>query len=134
MKTTELKTIADYPAYRIVEPQPRKVWKADETFAIPYHSARYGTLWHFYMLGSVVSYAQRYSNCPIAALDRARKNGHDLHFAIALPTVVSSTPSPKATVVGLGWGDRIAFEGRTFELVKANNDNVSLREVGTVDA
>jgi hypothetical protein len=121
--------IEEYPAYKIVEPTPRKVWKADETFALPIRTRNHGTLWHFYMLSSVVSYAMRYNNCPIEALDRARENKHQLHFAVTLPTVISAHPKPQQTVVGLSWGDLIKFEGRTFELKRSPNDNVSLVEV-----
>lgn len=123
--------IADYPAYQIVAPEPRKEWKADETFAIAFESRRYGTLYHFFKLGSVVSYAMRYNECPIKAIERARERKHELHFAFALATVISSSPKPKETVVGLSWGDEIKFEGRTFKLVKAPNDNVRLQEVVT---
>jgi hypothetical protein len=127
--TIEAKTIADYPAYRIVEPAPRKEWQADETFAMPIQTRSHGTLWHFYKLGSVVSYALRTNSCPIAAIDRARANKHEMHFAFALSTVLTAWERPKETVIGLGWGDHIKFQGHTFQLVKAPNDNVRLVEV-----
>lgn len=129
MTATETKTIADYPAYRIVEPAPRKVWKAGEQFAIAFETRSHGTLYHFFQLGSVVSYALQSNSCPIAAIDRARANKHEMHFAFALSTVITAWERPKETVIGLSYGDEIAFEGHTFQLAKAPNDNVRLVEV-----
>jgi hypothetical protein len=115
--------------YDIVAPDPRKVWKAGEEFAIGFQSRHYGTLYRFYQLGSVVSYAMKNGSCPVAALDRARAHGHELHFAFALSTILSDPPQAKHENVGLAFGDTIKFEGRTFRLEPANNDNVKLVEV-----
>jgi hypothetical protein len=123
------RVIADHPAYKIVEPPMRKKWAAEETFALPFQTRNHGTLWHFYMLGSCASYALTYNECPIKAIDRARERKDKLHWAIPLATVISNPPPPKRTVIGLDFGDRIYFEGRTFELKRAPNDNVSLIEV-----
>jgi hypothetical protein len=129
MTTTETKTIADYPAFKIIAPSERKVWQADEVFMLPRQTRHHGVLWSEYMLGSVISYALRSNSCPIEALDRARSLRHELHWAIQLSVCISNPPPPKRTVIGLQWGDHIRFEGRTFELRKAPNDNVSLVEV-----
>jgi hypothetical protein len=119
----------DCPGYQILVADPNKKWVADEQFAIPFQSRNHGVLYHFYQLGSVVSYAMRYKQCPIAGLERAKANGHDLHFAFALATIISDPPQAKRTVTGLAFGDVIEFEGRKFKLAPANNDNVRLVEV-----
>lgn len=121
--------LADYPAYTIIEPRADKVWKHGERFMLPRQTCNHGTVWSSYTLGSVVSYAMQYNNDPVQAVDRARANGHRLHWANHDATVISSNPPPKHTRYGLQWGDYIKFEGRIFQLQKAPNDNVSLVEV-----
>jgi hypothetical protein len=121
--------VFDCPGYQIVAADPNKKWVADEQFAIPFQSRHHGVLYHFFQLGSVVSYAMRYKQCPIAGLERAKANGHELHFAFALATIISDPPQAKRTVTGLNFGDVIEFEGRKFKLAPANNDNVRLVEV-----
>lgn len=79
-----------------------------------------------YRLGSVVSYAMQYAECPIEALDRARSLGHALHWANPCATVLSAHKGQPRKAVALKMGDLIRFEGHVFELAPAPNHNIKL--------
>lgn len=82
-----------------------------------------------YQMGSVVSSALRYNECPMKAVERARGFGHALHFAFALGTCLHSGPIVKGRYIGVELGQRIEFEGRTFEIAAAPNRNIKLVEI-----
>ncbi len=52
-------TIADYPAYRIYKPYDGRKFRPGEKIAIPYETARYGTLYRFYTLGNTAKTLSR---------------------------------------------------------------------------
>jgi hypothetical protein len=125
--------IATYPAYDIVEaPATKAFWKDRDVFALPV-AARFGihkgeVLWHFFTLGSVVSYALTNGEDPIAATERAIGNRHQLHWANQNAVCIHDGPHTKKTVIGLNWDDVIRFEGHLFSLAHDHNDNVRLVE------
>jgi hypothetical protein len=107
-----------YPGFDVVEaPEDIPVQLvAGENIAIPYESRRHGTLWHLCRINSVVSYAMRYGECPVEALDRARKINEKLWWINKLPTTIDGLGRPKVTYTGLKEGQIIRFEGRIFRI------------------
>jgi len=77
-------------------------------------------------MGSVASYALRYNQCPIEAVDRAKRYENDLYWAIELATVISDPPTKLEECIALEIGDRIYFEGHIFKLNRTRNGNVGL--------
>lgn len=128
---TKENLIVDYPAYAIYKtPEWRQAKMIDEMeFALPFESRSHGIQYHFFKLGSVIGSAVRNGDDPLAALERAKGFGHNLHFAFPLAVVIHNGPKEKANKIALNWGDVIGFHGKRFKLVKAPNDNVSLVEV-----
>jgi hypothetical protein len=52
-----------------------------------------------------------------------------LHFVFGLGSSITSGRKEKTDKIALEWGQKIVFEGRIFELVKAPNQNVRLAPV-----
>jgi hypothetical protein len=80
-----------------------------------------------FRMGSVVSYALRYGVCPIAAVERAKGFGHDLHWISGTATVLSNSPQARRRVIEVAIGQTITFEGRLFEITKQPNSNLGLK-------
>lgn len=79
-----------------------------------------------YQLGSVVRYAMKYNKCPIDAVDHARALGHKLHWANQRASTVTSKRREAPKALEMKIGNLIHFEGRTFVLTKAPNNNIDL--------
>lgn len=86
-----------------------------------------------YTIGSVVSYAMENDHDPIEALDRARKNGHELVFIYgngASITAHRREPTPHVIVeVGM----QVKFEGCYYTIEKAPNQNLRLQALATAN-
>jgi hypothetical protein len=129
-------TIADYPAYRIYKPYAGRKFKDGDKIAIPFKSARYGKLYHFFTLGTVAGYAIRNGDDPIEAIERCKRNmvehphnGHKLYWANANSVTIHNGPYTKEEVPGFEFGDEIILQGKRFRLEPDHNDNCKLVEV-----
>lgn len=120
--------LADFPAYavyRMPELWQEKMIDGME-FVMPFESARYGTQYHSFKIGSVVGYAIKNGDDPMAAVEHAEANGHDLEYVFGLGTSISNQRHEKGEKFALAWGDEIGFHGKRFRLEKAPNQNVRL--------
>jgi len=124
-----MQIIADYPAYTIYAEDPAREFADGDVFAIPFQTRQHGTLYRFYTLGSVASYAKRYNKDPVKAVTDAVDRGHALYWANQNATSLTAHKRAKEVVPGFEVGDTIKFEGHTFVLVAAPNNNISLRLV-----
>lgn len=120
--------IADYPAYAIYRmPAHRQAKMIDGMeFGMPFETARYGTQYHFFQIGSVAGYAVKNGDCPIEAIEQAKGFGHELHYVFGLGVTLTNSPKVKEEKFALNWGDIIGFQGKRFRLEKASNSNVAL--------
>lgn len=120
--------LADFPAYAVYEmPEFRKAKMIDGMeFAMPFPSTRYGTQYHFFKIGSVGGYAVKNGDCPVEAVERAKANGHELHYVYGLGASISNQQREKGEKFALAWGEEIGFEGKRYTLEKAPNQNVRL--------
>lgn len=90
-----------------------------------------------FKIGSVVSSALRDGRDPVAAVDRARKLGHELVFIYGLGAMIYAgarkTPEP---YIRVSYGMKVQFEGNVYTIEKAPNQNLQLKPVmpATVDA
>lgn len=115
---------AEYPQFR-----------AGDILGLPFETARYGTMYHWFIFGSVASYALQYNECPIEAVAKVQERiargetGHQLHWLNPTGSMLTAEARAKETRVALDWGDWLIFEGRIFEVTKAANNNATLREV-----
>lgn len=125
--------IKDYPAFSIYKmPEFRQAKMIDGMeFAMPFETRNYGTQYRFFKIGSVIGSAIHNGDDPLAALERAKGFGHELHFVFGLGVSITSHQRAKEEKFALNWGDVIGFHGKRFKLAKAPNDNVALIEVET---
>lgn len=129
---TANETIADFPAYRIYKPYDGRKFRHGDKIALPFNSRRYGIMYHFFTLGSVEGYAIQNGECPHEALANHMKwanelkDGRERYWASANSVTIHNGPKTKENVPGFEWGDTIIFQGHTFRIEKANNDNVKL--------
>ena len=86
-----------------------------------------------YKVGSVASYALQYNECPIEAVKRAEKDGHELHYVYGLGTAITAQGIKPDYGVAVEYGDVIYFEGHLFELIQAPNYNVELKMLPDVE-
>lgn len=84
------------------------------------------TLPHHFTLGSVAEYAARYNEDQEAAVERARKNGHDLYYAISEGVMISAHPQEVVERVEVALGDIIEMDGQKFTVIQTPNQNLGL--------
>lgn len=120
------KTIADFPAYRIIDEADREFEDGD-VIAVPY-SERRPDLWSFFTLGSVAAFARKSKLDPDAAVARAREKGEELYYAFGNGACLTAYTRDKEIVAGFRIGDSIKFAGLTFRIVRAPNNNIRLIE------
>ena len=104
-------------------------YKDGDVLAIAYKSINHGTLHNFYTLGSVVSYAIGMCSCPFEAVERAKANGHELHFAFGNGVSITSHTRDQEISFMVNHGDEIKFHGKMFEIVATANNNIGLKPV-----
>ena len=104
-------------------------YKDGDVLAIAYKSINHGTLHNFYTLGSVVSCAIQRCSCPFEAVERAKENGEELHFAFGNGVSITSHTRDQEISFMVKHGDEIKFHGKMFEIVATANNNIGLKPV-----
>ena len=82
-----------------------------------------------FRIGSVVSYSLESNRCPIEAVERAVKNGHNLHWISAQATWISSSKQERVTHISVNTNDIYKFQGKYFKIAHDSNKNLKLVEV-----
>ncbi len=132
------KIIFECPAFEIIAPTYTESYydthvvpqfQAGDVFGMARKSSRGDTLYTFFTLGSVVSYALKNGQCPMRAVEQSKAHNHALHWASQNCVAITSHKEAKRTHCGLAMGDTIRFEGRIFTLNPAPNNNVELCEI-----
>lgn len=77
-------------------------------------------------LGTCEGYARQYNDCPVAAVERATKLGHKMHWANVQSVALTAWDQTIDTLLGFEFGDVIELEGCQFTLTRASNSNVAL--------
>lgn len=130
--TADVAPLYTCPAYDVVE-GPFERYKTEPALVlrdgdeIACLNVPYGDLYTHFKVGSVVSYALRSDSCPIAAIERAKEHGHDLHFIYGLGTCITSHKQARKTYIGVTIGQRVRFEGLYFEVVKTGREHLGLK-------
>ena len=127
--------IKSYPAYDVIKATTNedgvKALHADDKLVLRKENLNNPDYQHLnkFMISSVASSALKNNRCPIKAIERAKTNGHDLHFIFELGSCLTSHKQAKKTYIEVSIDDRIYFEGRLFEIKAASNDNLTLKEI-----
>lgn len=127
-----METLFSCPAYDVIE-GPREKYGVEPCLTLAAGDELACKLRSYYttfQIGSVVSSSLADGRCPLAALERAKGFGHDLHFIFALSTSITSHKQARKTYIGVTIGQRVRFEGRYFEIVRQSNDNLGLKDLG----
>lgn len=123
--------ITSYPAYniiRVVKAAARfnkdlmfTALEAGDQLALDSGRVKHG---HHYQIGSVISSSLKDDRDPLEAVERAIKNGHEMHFIFGLGTTLTSHMQNKKTYIEINLGDIVRFEGKYFTIEKAPNNNL----------
>lgn len=116
--------IATSPAFNVFERQANGDGyvniTADDILALDSGRGFYRT----YSPGSVVSYALEYNECPIAAVEDAKAQGHALHWINARGVAITAHKRPPEDVVLVKLGMKVLFEGLLATIESAPNSNL----------
>lgn len=124
---TQRKIIDEKPAYIVHE--GKDYYADDDLIAVPYESISHGTMMRFYSLGSVVGYAISRGKCPFASVEKSKERGHELHFATPKSTTLTLHAQDQFYASYQPVGSVITFHGKQFEICKAANNNITLKEI-----
>lgn len=80
-------------------------------------------------VGSVFAYAVENGDDPLKAYERAIEHGHDVTYVFGLASVISIAASPQERVIEIDIGDHIIVEGKEFEIERASNRNLHLKQI-----
>ena len=84
---------------------------------------------HHYMISSVASSAVESNDCPLEAIERAKKNGHQQHFIFALGSCLTAHKQARKEYTEVSIGDMVYFQGLVFKIQPANNNNLHLEQI-----
>lgn len=117
--------LAHYPAYDVIQREEvdglLHITTTDKLALATKHTRHYRA-------GSVVSYAIESGKCPIKWIDRARERGERLWWINALSVSITNWHRERETYIAIRVGQRVHFEGRTFRVLSAPNNNLTLQE------
>ena len=123
--------VATYPAFNVYRREPKSSGAVEltvEDTLILKTDDRRNHLSTF-SLGSVVSYALEYNECPIAAVERAKARGEELVWINARGAVLTDHARDAENVVEVEYGMLVRFQGITAIIEKADNNNLKFRRV-----
>jgi len=101
-------------------------FKAGDEVGLPFDTAKYGILYHWFMFGSAASFALENYGDPIASYQKELERGHKTHWLITLPTTISNRAPEKIDKLACKWSEKVLFEGRCFTIEKTFNGNANL--------
>lgn len=129
--------VIDFPAYTVVSRQKNRTYDlgpeaqeyidivAGESLCFARKTPNHGVLYSQQVPNSIVSYAMKNGDCPIAGLDRARQQGDKLHWVSECSVILSAEPQAKEVWTLIEDGDLVRFEGQFFK-IKTFGRNVVL--------
>lgn len=123
--------VAAYPAFNVYRREPKSSGvvelTVDDTLILKTDDKRNHL--STFSPGSVVSYALEYNECPIAAVERAKANGHDLIWINANGAMLTAHDRDAEDVVEVEYGMLVHFQGVTARIEKADNNNLKFQPV-----
>lgn len=121
--------VADFPAFVVVERAPvdgAVEITTEDTLAIAKKTRLGATIYRAYRAGSVASYAAEYGEDVEVAIARAKARGEKLHWINAKASSLTAHARAKGKQILLTLGMVVRFEGQTFTIASAPNDNLKL--------
>lgn len=127
--TTAETIVADFPAFTVVERAPvdgAVEISTQDVLTIARKTSRGAILYSGYKAGSVASYVAEYGGDVEAAIARAKARGEKLHWINAQASSLTAHARAKGRRILLTLGMVVRFEGQTFTVASAPNDNLRL--------
>lgn len=82
----------------------------------------------YYTFGDVFSSALGCGNCPLEALERAKKFNHKIYWLNQNPVVLSAMEEDKKPAFLVNVGEKVKYAGKIFKVAPAPNNNLVLIE------
>ena len=133
------RTIADFPAYAIVEATDiihdadgyvdMPVLRHGITYAVQFESRSHGLMWHIFRAGTVIDYCREYNEDPVEAVMTAIERKEQLVWLNPVSVMLSSMKTEKKQHIGLEWGQVVVFDGKRYQIHPDQNQNIKLVEV-----
>lgn len=128
--------IASYPAYDVVEAKTNAFgvkWIEDNMQLVRRNKRlsltdKYQHLSKF-TVGCVVGYAVKNNDCPIEAIERAKKHGHEMYWLSQNASCITSHKQARKEYVEIATDDIVYFQGKLFKVYAQSNGNLGLEEV-----
>jgi hypothetical protein len=112
------------------------VYTSGDTIALPFETARYGTMYHEFQVGTIAGHAAQDGDNVAEAVAECKQKmidhpymGHKLAWAFGLSVSITAEKRAKKYVRAVAWGDTIELDGVRYTLHQASNQNVALKEV-----
>jgi hypothetical protein len=126
--------IQSHPAVDYV--QGNGVYSTGDYFALPFETARYGTMYHKFRCGTIAGLAAQDGEDVDAAIAECKQKmvdfpymGHKMAWANGTGSSITAEARAKVVVPAQAWDDVIELDGVRYTLVPAANQNVDLVEV-----
>ena len=127
--------IKDYPAIAIYQRHLTNVamfqglGHAVMAVEIHYNELMYSDSLGAYSPWDIFNSVIQHNECPIKAMERANKHGHELYAMLNHCTVLSATAQAKREAVIIDLDVNYYYCGKLFMMVKQSNDNFGLVEI-----
>ena len=130
--------VIDFPAIAIYSRAPKNValyqGLGHEVMAV---EIRYGELMYSiidkhsgeFSPWDIFSYSAYHNECPIKAMNDAKKNGHPMYTMLAHGTCISSSKQDKKEALIIDTNVNYYYCGKLFKMVKEPNRNFGLVEI-----
>jgi hypothetical protein len=112
------------------------VYQSGDTIALPFETARYGTMYHEFQVGTIAGHAAKDGDNVADAVAECKQKmidhpymGHKLAWVFGLSVSITAEKRAKKYVRAVAWGDAIELDGVRYTVHPASNQNVALKEV-----
>lgn len=123
------KTVYEAPGLKVLEQDSGiHSFAPDDNVALA-REASVGLIWSHFRFGDVMSYALKYGDDPINALNRAEKWGNDAYYLLPIGACISDGPRAQKVAIEIKVGDVIRYAGRSFRIEAAANNNLKLERI-----
>lgn len=127
--------IKDYPAVAIYKREPKNVAMfqglGHEVMAVEIHfnELMYSDSLGAYSPWDIFNSAIRHNECPITAMERAKKNCHSIYTMSNHGITLTAAKQAKREAVIIDLDVNYYYCGKLFKMVKRPNDNFGLVEI-----
>lgn len=126
--------IKDYPAMTVWAREPKNVAQLGGMHEVMAIEIKYGELMYCDNYGSfspfdLYSLAVSENRCPVAAVERANKFGHEVYTMLNHGACISNRVEAKKNAVAIDLDATYYYCGKLFKIVKQPNSNYGLEEI-----